>query len=175
MLEIDDAGGGCFVGPEVLVINRLETGTAYYYYIPPEIMERVPYATKLLKRAFRELAVSTAEPVRLCRGEIFDPFQLYLVEQGYQVVREKVSDATDSLAESKFMEILYSYGFPRNLYLRDRNYQEFYQWVGCWYFSQPKQAVAKLRKTRLQPPYWAKRIARQYPNLLRLLLEEEVG
>ncbi|MCL6589600.1 MAG: hypothetical protein K6U80_06565 [Firmicutes bacterium] len=173
MIEIDDAGGGCFLGPEVLVIHRLETNLVWYYYIPPQVRRRVSYATNILKKALVELAIPKDEPVKLCRGEIFDPFQLYLQKENYSVIREKVSEATDSLAESKFMEILYSYGFPRWITLEKRNYQDLYNLVGCWYFSQPRKAVEKLRKIRLQPPFWTKKFARQYPNLVRLLLKEE--
>jgi hypothetical protein len=174
MIEIDDAGGGCFIGPEVLVIHRLETGKVWYLNIPPNIQERVKYAAKILKAAFRELAVSKEEPVRLCRGEIFDLFQEYLAGKGYQVVREKVSDATDQLAETRFMDILYSYGFPRNLTLKDRNYQQFYQLVSCWYYyCREDNHLHAMCKVRLQPPFYGRKIAQKYPNLLRMLLEEE--
>jgi hypothetical protein len=174
MIEIDDAGGGCFIGPEVLVIHRLETGKVWYLDIPPHVEERVKYASKILKAAFQELAVSKDEPVRLCRGEIFDLFQEYLSSRGYHVVREKVSEATDNLAETRFMDILYSYGFPRNLALRDRNYQEFYQLVSCWYYyCQEDHPLRGIRKVRLQPSLFGRRIARKYPNLVRMLLEQE--
>lgn len=174
MIEIDDAGGGCFIGPEVLVIHRLETGKVRYLNIPPEVQERVKYATKILKTAFRELAITKEEPIRLCRGEIFDPFQQYLMEKGFQVVREKVSETTDSLAEMRFMDILYSYGFPRNLTLQDRNYQQFYQLVSCWYYyCKDDERLRGIRKTRLQPSFFGRKVAQKYPNLLRLMLEEE--
>ena len=174
MIEIDDAGGGCFIGPEILVIHRLETGKVWYLNIPPHVEERVKYASKILKAAFRDLEVTKDEPVRLCRGEIFDRFQEYLSSKGYQVVREKVSEATDSLAETRFMDILYSYGFPRNLVLRDRNYQQFYQLVSCWYYyCKEVSNLHGIRKTRLQPSFFGRRIARQYPNLIRMMLEEE--
>ncbi len=173
MVEIDDAGGGCFIGPEVLVIHRVESGEYWYYYIPPQVNERIQYATKLLKKAFRELKMASSEPVKLCRGEIFDKFQIYLTEQGFQVIREKVSDETNRLAETEFIEILYSYGFPRNLCLEGRNYQDFYTWVGCWYYSQPQKMVGQYRKRRLKVPYWTRKVARKYPNLIRILLEEQ--
>jgi hypothetical protein len=156
-----------------LVIHRLETARVWYYYIPPQVRYRVSYATKILRQALVELEIPKEEPIKLCRGEIFDPFQLYLQKENYLVIREKVSEATDSLAESKFMEILYSYGFPSRITLKQRNYKDLYNLVGCWYFSQPRKAVEKLRKIRLQPPFWTKKIVRQYPNLVRLLLEEE--
>ena len=175
MIEIDDAGGGCFIGPEILVIHHLETGLVRYLYVLPEIQERVAYATSILKAAFAELAIPKTETIRLCRGEIFDPFEFYLGEAGFQVVREKVSTATDSLAEAKFMEVLYSYGLPRNLSLEGRNYHKFYELVGCWYFSQNKKPVKSMCKRRLKPPTWPRMVARRYPNLLRLLLEEEVA
>lgn len=174
MLEIDDAGGGCFIGPEVLVIHRLETKQAWYLIIPPQIIERVEYATKLLKKAFKELEISTREPVRLCRGEIFDPFQKFLEERKYQVIREKVSDATDQLAEAKFMEILHSYGFPKELMLEQRNYQKFYEMVAFWYYSRESQKGG-IRKARLQPPYRIRKIVQKYPHLFRLLFQEEVA
>ncbi|HOJ76540.1 MAG TPA: hypothetical protein PLZ08_00380 [Bacillota bacterium] len=172
MIEIDDAGGGCFIGPEVLVIHRLETGEAWFYTIPTNIRERVFYATRILKRAFQELAISKNETIRLCRGEIFDLFEAYLEEQHYQVIREKVSNATDRLAEDKFMSILHSYGFPEYIKLVDRNYQEFYEMVSLWYYLQPKQVTAKLCKIRLRPPLRPKVVARKYPNLVKRLLEE---
>ncbi len=175
MIEIDDAGGGCFIGPEVLVIHKLETGKTQYLLIPPNVQERIKYAAKVLKKAFQELAISKEEPIRLCRGEIFDNFQLYLQEQGYKVIREKVSSETDSLAEAKFMEILYSYGFPRNLALKDRNYQQFYQLVSCWYYSRDEKEAKKLHKTRLHPPYQIRRFARNYPNLLQMVLRDEAA
>ncbi|HOP73467.1 MAG TPA: hypothetical protein PLC07_00210 [Bacillota bacterium] len=171
MIEIDDAGGGCFLGPEVLVIHRLETDEAWYLYIPPYVKERVLFATRILKRAFVDLAISPQEPIRLCRGEIFDLFEEYLKAKGYLVVREKVSAATDRLAEGKFMEILYSYGFPSDIRLRDRNYQEFYEWVSLWYHSLPK-ANKHLCKARLRPPVRSQVLARKYPNLLRQLFTE---
>jgi hypothetical protein len=177
MFEVDDAGGGCFIGPEVLVIHHVESGNHWYYYIPPQVYERVKYATKLLKEAFQELDITAAEPIRLCRGEIFDPFQIYLLEQGYHVIREKVSDKTDKLAETEFNEVLYSYGLPRNITLEGRNYYEFYTLISCWYYSQPEHSVGKIRKKRLKTaaPFWTKKLARQYPNLVRLLIEAEVG
>lgn len=172
MFEIDDAGGGCFLGPEILVIHRLDPDRAWYITIPPQVRERVNYATKQLKRVFKELAVSKEETVCLCRGEIFDPFQMELQERGFQVVREKVSTATDCLAEAKFMEILYSYGFPCNLALKDRNYQRFYELVACWYFSQGKQKISNILKVRSQPPFRVRKMGQRYPNLVRLMLEE---
>lgn len=176
MIEIDDAGGGCFVGPEVLVIHHLENDHAWFYFIPPEVHDRVKYGTKVLKRAFVELQIPKTETIKLCRGEIFDPIQVHLTEQGYHVVREKVSSSTDCLAEAKFMEILHSYGFPSHLTLENRNYHEFYQLVGFWFFSQPKQRVGKLRKIRLQPPAVRyNRVIQNYPNLIRLMLECDAG
>lgn len=174
MLEIDDAGGGCFIGPEVLVIHRLETREAWYLIIPPQVIERVECGTKLLKKAFKELEITQQEPVRLCRGEIFDPFQQYLEEHQYQVVREKVSSATDELAESKFMEILHSYGFPKELVLEQRNYYKFYEMVAFWYYSSEVHKRG-LRKARLQPPYRARRIAQKYPHLFRLIFKQEAA
>lgn len=174
MIEIDDAGGGCFIGPEVLVVHRLGTKQIRYLIIPPQIVQRVPYATKLLKKAFKELQIPAGEPIRLCRGEIFDPFQKYLEEREYTVVREKVSDVTDELAEAKFMEILHSYGFPRELVLEHRDYHGFYEMVAFWYYSR-EQHKGGIRKARLQPPYRIRRIAQKYPHLFRLIFQEEVA
>jgi hypothetical protein len=175
MIEIDDAGGGCFVGPEVLVVHRLEPDQAWFLYIPPYIRERIDYAAVILKRAFQELKISREETVKLCRGEIFDQFEIYLREHGYSVSREKVSPATDELAEAKFMEILYSYGFPRTLSLANRNYHDFYELVGYWYFSLEKGKLREIRKIRLNPPPRSKKVANKFPNLLRLLFQEEVA
>lgn len=175
MIEVDDAGGGCFIGPEVLVIHRIETGTVRYLYIPPNVIDRIKYAAKILKAAFQELAITREEPIRLCRGEIFDPFQEYLESQGYHVAREKVSESTDCLAELHFMQILYSYGFPRHLTLQDRNYQYFYQLVTCWYYSQIGGHMKTIRKARLHPPFQTRRLVQKYPHLFRLILEEEVS
>lgn len=174
MLEIDDAGGGCFIGPEVVVIHRLETKEAWYLLIPQQIIERVGYGTKLLKRAFKDLEISNGEPVRLCRGEIFDPFQKYLEKRGFQVEREKVSPATDALAEAKFLEILNSYGFPKELVLEQRNYYQFYEMVAFWYYSSKNQKRG-IRKARLQPPYRARRIAQKYPHLFQKIFHEEAA
>lgn len=173
MIEIDDAGGGCFIGPEILVIHRLETGAVWYLHIPPAIEARVEYATQILKAAFRDLEISTEETIRLCRGEIFDPFQLYLSSLDYQVLREKVSAATDKLAENRFMAMLYSYGLPRSIKLKDRDYRSFYEMVGCWYYSQSAHHTAGIRKIRLKPPFWIKKVARSYPNLIQIMLESD--
>jgi len=172
MIEIDDAGGGCFLGPEVLVIHRLETNEAWYFLlIPPHVKERILFATRILKKAFIELGISCQEPVRLCRGEIFDLFEEYLKAKGYPVVREKVSAATDRLAEGKFLEILHSYGLPSDITLRDRNYREFYEWVSLWYHSLPK-AKKHLCKVRLRPPVRTQVLVKKYPNLLRQIFTE---
>jgi hypothetical protein len=175
VIEIDDAGGGCFVGPEVLVIHRLETDEIWYLLIPPNVMERIFFATKILKRAFRDLAISTEETVKLCRGEIFDLFEEYLATHDYRVVREKVSTATDSLAEAKFMEILYSYGFPTEIRLQNRNYQEFYALVSYWYYSGKQYQSKQIRKVRMRSPARPRKIAQKYPNLVRMLLEPAAG
>ncbi len=172
MIEIDDAGGGCFLGPEVLVIHNLTTSQVYYLMIPPQIIQRVPYATKILKKAFRDLKISKNEPIKLCRGEIFDLFQNYLTEKGYQVVREKVSSQTDALAEQHFMEILYSYGLPRNVRLQERNYQGLYELVGYWFFTEGR-GMSRLSKARIKPPYRLRKMAQRYPNLVKLLLKNE--
>ncbi len=175
MIEIDDAGGGCFIGPEVLVIHRLETGSAHYLYIPPQIADRISFATELLKGAFTQLGITNQEPVQLCRGEIFDQFQEFLERRGYQVIRQKVSSETDCLAEAEFMEVLYSHGLPRNIMLHNRNYQELYEMVGFWYFSQPKRLVRNLQKIRLRPPYRIRNVTQRYPNLFRMLFQEEAA
>jgi hypothetical protein len=175
VIEIDDAGGGCFLGPEVLVIHRLETDDVWYLQIPPGVVERILYAAKILKKAFWELAITKDETIKLCRGEIFDLFQEYLTVNGYQVVREKVSNTTDKLAEAKFMEILYSYGFPTEIKLQNRNYQELYALVSYWYYSQPQYQSKRIRKTRLKSPARPRKIAQKYPNLIRMLLEPAAG
>ncbi|TCL62798.1 hypothetical protein EDC14_102379 [Hydrogenispora ethanolica] len=175
MIEIDDAGGGCFIGPEVLVIHHLETGSARFLYIPPQVENRISFATELLKAAFTELAITNQEPIQLCRGEIFDKFQEHLEQRGYHVIRQKVSSATDSLAEAEFMEVLYAHGLPRNIKLRNRNYQELYEMVGFWYFSQRKRSLRGLLKTRLRPPYRLKHVTERYPNLFRMLFQEEAA
>jgi hypothetical protein len=175
VIEIDDAGGGCFLGPEVLVIHRLETDEIWYLLIPPNVMERILYATKILKKAFGDLAIPKDEKVKLCRGEIFDLFEEYLTTHDYRVVREKVSAATDSLAEAKFMEILYSYGFPAGIRLQNRNYQELYALVSYWYYSEPRYQSKRIRKVRLRPPARPRKIAQKFPNLIRMLLEPAAG
>jgi len=58
MIEVDDAGGGCFAGPEVLVIQRPGKRPGPFRYIDPGVTERVPEATRLLKQVFRDLRVS---------------------------------------------------------------------------------------------------------------------
>ena len=175
MIEIDDAGGGCFIGPEVLVIHHLETGSAHFLYIPPQVEDRVSFATELLKAAFTERGITNREPVQLCRGEIFDKFQEYLEARGYSVVRQKVSAATDSLAEAEFMEVLYAHGLPRSIALRNRNYQELYEMVGFWYFSQRNRSLRGLQKIRLRPPYRIKHVTERYPNLFRMIFQEEAA
>jgi hypothetical protein len=170
MIEVDDAGGGCFVGPEVLVIHDLESGKALFRYVDPTVIERVKEATRLLKQSFRDLKITKATPVRLCRGEIFDLFQKYLEEHGYNVVREKVSDATDHLAEARFMDILYSYGLPREIRLEGRNYPQFYQLIGCWFYCLNRREQGRICKARLEPPYWPRKLARRFPNLLRMMI-----
>lgn len=175
MIEVDDAGGGCFIGPEVMVVHCLDTGKAWFFYIPPSNNDRIEYAAKILTTAFQELGISNQEKVRLCRGELFNLLEINLKARGYSVVREKVSQATDQLAEAKFLDILYSYGFPRNLSLVNRNYQELYELVAYWYYSQEKRRPGDIRKIRIQAPFWTKKVARRFPNLLRILLEEEAG
>lgn len=152
-----------------MVIHRLESTEVWYLSIPPQVRERVLYATKALKKAFIELGISKTESVKLCRGELFDLFETYLTQKGYTVIREKVSQATDSLAEERFMEILYSYGLPRDLRLENRNYQEFYELVSLWYYTLAPEKVGRFRKVRLRPPARSRMIAKKYPNLLRWL------
>lgn len=172
MIEIDDAGGGCFIGPEVLAIHRLETDEVWYVLISPQEPDRILSATILLSRAFTTNGILPNEPIKLCRGDIFDLFEVWLRRHGYQVFREKVSDATDELAERKFMDILHSYGLPVDLELHDRGYREFYDCIALWYFLNPNKGLRRYCKVRLHPPMRSKRLAERFPNLLGIIFGE---
>jgi hypothetical protein len=119
--EIEDAGGGCCLGPEVVVV-RAEDGRGSIQCIPPQQgKRRQEVARRLALRGCDRLGARPGDQVLVCRGDLFELAVPVLGERGFVVERGPVSEETHHMAEDEHRRQLAAIlGYePR---IRDRRY-----------------------------------------------------
>ncbi|MDN4075019.1 MULTISPECIES: hypothetical protein [Fictibacillus] len=173
MIEIDDAGNGCPILGEVFAARRMETGdhAAVYVPLPSETSVKIPKEDYIMS-LLTQLNVPKNETVLLCRGNTLNGFENQLQQKGFEVKRGKVSEQTDKIAETLFMDQLYSIGFPKDLSLSNREYREFYEMVKIWYISLyagSKNLFKSGRKRPLKTREYMHNPVYHFPNVLRKL------
>jgi len=121
--EVEDAGGGCCLGPEIVVVLAAD-GRSCVQSIDPRLgKRRQAEAERLVLRAFEHLGVDTGDEILICRGDLFDVTASALAERGFQIERGPVSGDAHQLAEETFLRRLRSIlGYrPR---FKDRRYAQ---------------------------------------------------
>lgn len=173
MIEIDDAGNGCPILGEVFAARRIETGDHAAVYIPlPQESARRTSKEEYIMSLLTKLNARKEEPILLCRGNTLNGFEQYLQKKKYDVQRGKISEETDKIAETFFMEKLYAIGFPKDLTLANREYREFYQIVKVWYiaiYQGNNNLLKSKRKKNIQIRGYMHNPVYHFPILLKKL------
>ncbi len=104
--EIEDAGGGCVLGPEVVIV-RAEDGRSHVGEIPAlAALEREGRAVGIASAGLARLGAGPADCVLICQGNLFDRAAAALVEDGLRVERGQVSPEAHALAEGEHLQAL---------------------------------------------------------------------
>jgi len=122
MIEIDDAGSGSLIGGTGIGVMRTETKEYIFRVIPlylfqePYFQEKKyqHYVIRIVRRAFKELKVSKEEPIRVCRGYIFDELRRWLTQEGYTWESTKIEGLLQEKVEESFSRYVIHLGLPRN-------------------------------------------------------------
>jgi len=122
MIEIDDAGSGSLIGGTGIGLMRTETKEYIFRIIPlrlfqdPHFREKKyqHYVIKIVRSAFSKLGVSKAEPIRVCRGYIFDELRKWLTEQEYNWESTKIEGLLQHEVEKSFSKYVICLGLPQN-------------------------------------------------------------
>lgn len=140
MIEIDDAGSGSLIGGTGIGIMRRETGEYIFKIIPlslfqePYFQEKYyqKYVVKIVHSAFGRLNVFTEEPIRICRGYVFDDLRKWLTEQGYNWESTKIEGPLQEKVEESFNNYVIELGLPRNFVIHARyayGFHRLLKWV----------------------------------------------
>ena len=122
MIEIDDAGSGSLIGGTGIGLMRTDTKEYIFRIIPlalfldPHFREKKyqKYVIKIVRSAFSKLKVSKEEPIRLCRGYVFDELRHWLTEQGYTWESTKIEGSLQHQVEDSFSKYVICLGLPRD-------------------------------------------------------------
>jgi hypothetical protein len=119
--EIEDAGGGCVLGPEVVVV-RAEDGRSHVGEIPAQAaLEREARAVAIAREGLERLGAGPDDTVLICQGNLFDRAAALLAEAGVRVERGQVSEDAHALAEREHLRAL-SRVLGYTPAMRDRGY-----------------------------------------------------
>jgi len=138
VIEVDDSGWGDLVGGVVIVLRRVETGEDYSGLIPLELFQGAEFkykgylrsATQIILEGLDTLEASTDEAIHICTGYVFTHARDTLIELGYPVTEVKIVDATQDLAEHRFIESLVEMGLGTKTELFGmRSFNGWLKWV----------------------------------------------
>jgi hypothetical protein len=119
--EIEDAGGGCVLGPEVVIV-RAEDGRSHVGEIPAlAALERDNRAVGIATEGLARLGARPDDTVLICQGNLFDRTAAQLGEDGVQIERGQVSPEAHALAEREHLRAL-SRVLGYTPAMRDRGY-----------------------------------------------------
>jgi hypothetical protein len=140
VIEIDDAGSGSLIGGTGIGLFRRETQEYIFKIIPPVYFQEPYFSQKayqknaltIVKNAFRRLEVSRNEPVRVCRGYIFEDLHAWLNVQGYNWRSVKIEGTLQSKVEASFSLYCIQLGLPRDFVQHARfafGFHRLLKWV----------------------------------------------
>jgi len=120
MIHIDDAGSGSLVGGTCIGIMRVETNEFLYDIIPLEFYQPDTFKSKayqdfvinIVKNIFEKIYVDKLEPVKVCRGYMFDRLRNWLKANSYTWESTKIDDPLQTIVEKSFENYAISLGLP---------------------------------------------------------------
>lgn len=140
MIEIDDAGSGSLIGGTGIGIFRTETKEYLFRIIPLELFQPPHFSEKkyqkyvisIISEAFNKLNVVKDEPLKICRGYIFDELRSWLTAQNYNWESTKIEGALQDQVEESFNNYVIRLGLPRNFVQHARyafGFHRLLKWV----------------------------------------------
>ena len=118
MIQIDDAGWGCLIGPVLIGAYRIETQEFAYGKIPvrffqPPLFAQKAYldkAAEVARQLLDELKVKPKERVEICRGYVLDGVRAWLAKTGRSFRTVKVEGPLQVLVETALQQELAALG-----------------------------------------------------------------
>ncbi len=152
-IEIDDAGSGSLIGGTGIGILRVETDEYFFrlipllYFQPPYFQKKYyqTYVIRIIQNAFSDLGVTKKEPVRVCRGYIFDTLREWLTCEEYDWTNTKIEGTLQHKVEESFNDYIFDLGLPRNFIIHARYAFGFHRLLKWVFADFPNRA--KLCKT----------------------------
>lgn len=140
MIEIDDAGSGSLIGGTGIGIMRTETKEYIFRLIPLEYFQLPHFPAKIYQKyvidivanSFQELKVKDNEPIKVCRGYIFDELRRWLTHEGFVWESTKIEGALQDLVEDSFFRYVVGLGLPLNFVQHARyafGFHRLLKWV----------------------------------------------
>lgn len=120
MIEIDDAGSGSLIGGTCIGFFRKETQEYMYDFIPVELYRLKPFKQKkyldyvvtITENIFQKLGTKKDEPIKVCRGYIFDDLRKWFNEKNYDWESIKITGQLQNLVEKTFENYIINLGLP---------------------------------------------------------------
>lgn len=142
MVEIDDAGSGSLIGGTCIGFFRRETKEYFYDFIPIHLYRPQPFKQKkyihyvvdIAKKNFNLLDTRKDEPIRVCRGYIFDSLRKWLEKENYMWENTKITGDLQQLVEKTFEEHIISLGLPYD-YIRYTKYPFHFHRLLKWVYA----------------------------------------
>jgi hypothetical protein len=173
LIKIDDAGSGSLIGGTGIGIMRKETEEYVFKVIPPIFFQEPyfsqkkyqQYVIKIVKLSFRKLNVSRNEPVKVCRGYIFDELRKWLFKEGYTWNNEKIEGALQYMVEKSFNSYVIRLGLPKDFVQHARfafGFHRLLKWVFADFNNRSKYCKSGWKSWKK----WSKVPLHVYPTKL---------
>ena len=141
-IEIDDAGSGSLIGGTGIGILRIESGEYLFriipirYFQPPHFHKKnyQAYVVSIIKNAFLKLSVTKKEPIRVCRGYVFDALREWMQQEKYDWANTKIEGTLQHLVEESFNEYVIKLGLPRD-FVKHARYAYGFHRLLKWVFA----------------------------------------
>lgn len=142
MIEIDDAGSGSLIGGTGIGLLRSETEEYIFNIIPLSLFQEPhfqakkyqQYVIKIVQEAFQKLKVTPEEPIRVCRGYIFDELRHWLDREGYLWESIKIEGLLQEKVEESFNQYVIDLGLPKNFVQHAKyafGFHRLFKWVSA--------------------------------------------
>jgi len=137
---IEDAGGGCRVFSEVLVLVCETPRLVYKRFLPlswSKDLTMEEMACRAVLDMMREAGADDKDYYYVCSGNIFYDLHNWLTENCYKWETVKMDGLAHEVAETAFYNQIIAAGFPEDIKLEERNYKDFYLQVNAWIKENP--------------------------------------
>jgi hypothetical protein len=173
LIDIDDAGSGSLIGGTGIGIMRKETEEYVFKVIPPVFFQQPyfsqkkyqQYVIKIVNFSFYKLKVSRNEPIKVCRGYIFDDLRKWLDSEGYTWSNDKIEGALQYMVEESFNNYVIMLGLPRNFVQHARFAFGFHRLLK-WVFADLNNRAKYCKSGWKSWIKWSKAPLQVYPKIL---------